>query len=680
MTSLLLSSLLLCVLLLSACCPSFLLPCTVTNLLQWNCRGVRSSFQDLQSLIYQHFPAVLCLQETKLAPGASFHINNYITFRKDLPSDTIAHGGVLLAVHRSIPAKQIVLVTDLQAVAARVRFNRRYVTLCTVYLPPGVPLPAAELRRLAADLQPPFLIMGDFNSHHTSWGCATTNRRGRLVERFIIDESLCILNTGTRTHVTLPSGHTSAIDLSLSSPELTDLLAWDVSDNPLSSDHFPIILKYRDGPILGKRPPRWNLRKADWSEFTSKIEVALSAAPADGQELNAVDLTALLLRAAEGSIPRTSGFPRRAPVPWWTDACRDAIRARERAYRTFDRASTTVNAIEFRRARAAARRTMRAAKKASWRAYVSSLNRFTPTSRIWERIKRISGQLSSSPLPRLRIRGEDVLDPLQVANEIGRSLSDVSQDSLNNPDFVRFKEQSELSRLNFFTSELFLYNKPFTLTEITSAISSLRSVAEGPDGIHNEMLRHLPRCAVLAVLSLFNRIWQEGEFPPAWREATIIPILKPGKTGEDPLHYRPISLTSSLCKLMEKMVNIRLSWYLESNSLFTNAQCGFRKGRSALDHILSLDTAVRRSFHERRHTGAVFFDLEKAYDTTWRYGILRKVFQLGIRGALGIFSQNFLAQRVFRVRIGNQFSVPYTQVNGVPQGSVLSVALCYYDK
>ena len=81
--------------------------------------------------------------------------------------------------------------------------------------------------------------------------------------------------------------------------------------------------------------------------------------------------------------------------------------------------------------------------------------------------------------------------------------------------------------------------------------------------IHNEMLRHLTQYAPAKLLTTFKTLWRQGDFPEAWKDAVVIPILKPGKTGLDPLHYRPISLTSALCKLMEKMVNARLTWFLE---------------------------------------------------------------------------------------------------------------------
>ena len=72
-------------------------------------------------------------------------------------------------------------------------------------------------------------------------------------------------------------------------------------------------------------------------------------------------------------------------------------------------------------------------------------------------------------------------------------------------------------------------------------------------------------------------------------------------------------------------MNVRLSWFLEHHGVFTNAQCSFRRHCSSVDHILALDTEVRDSFSQKKHLGAIFFDIEAAYDMVLRPGILRKL-------------------------------------------------------
>ena len=93
------------------------------------------------------------------------------------------------------------------------------------------------------------------------------------------------------------------------------------------------------------------------------------------------------------------------------------------------------------------------------------------------------------------------------------------------------------------------------------------------------------------LLEIYNYIWQSGDFPDCWSEATIIPILKPGKDHSDPNNYRPIALTSCVCKTLER-INDRFVWYLESNNILTNILCGFRKRRSTLDHLVRLESFI----------------------------------------------------------------------------------------
>ena len=135
--------------------------------------------------------------------------------------------------------------------------------------------------------------------------------------------------------------------------------------------------------------------------------------------------------------------------------------------------------------------------------------------------------------------------------------------------------------------------------------------AVGPDEIHNEFLKQLPDKSVKCLLKLYNNIWVNDTFPETWRQSIIVPIPKSGKDTSNLQNYWPIALTSCLCKMMEQMINSRLMWYLETNGLITNMQTGFQKRRGTIDHLIRLETFIRK-----QHLTAVFFDLEKAFDTT----------------------------------------------------------------
>ena len=158
------------------------------------------------------------------------------------------------------------------------------------------------------------------------------------------------------------------------------------------------------------------------------------------------------------------------------------------------------------------------------------------------------------------------------------------------------------------------------------ALRRAHDTSAGPDEIHYQLLKHLPDASLLLLLNIFNKFWISGDFPPDWRKAIIILIPKPGKDPTNPTNYRPIALTSCICKTMERIISRRLVWYLESHNLLTNVQCGFRSRRSTVDHLVRFETFCREAFIHNQHLVSVFFDLEKAYDTTWKYGIMKYLY------------------------------------------------------
>ncbi|GBM86573.1 putative RNA-directed DNA polymerase from transposon X-element [Araneus ventricosus] len=200
---------------------------------------------------------------------------------------------------------------------------------------------------------------------------------------------------------------------------------------------------------------------------------------------------------------------------------------------------------------------------------------------------------------------------------------------------------------------------------LETALSRAHDTSPGPDGITYNILRHLNTTSVSYLLLLFNRIWTEQKYPSHWHEAIVVPILKPGKDPSNPLHYRPIALTSCLRKTFERMVNARLVFELEKQGCFFPLQSGLRRGRSTFDNLLLLETQVRNSFVRRNNLVSIFFDIEKAYDRAWRYGILSTLFKFGFNGNLHIFLKNFLSYRTFRVRVGNFYSNNFIQAEGV---------------
>ena len=117
---------------------------------------------------------------------------------------------------------------------------------------------------------------------------------------------------------------------------------------------------------------------------------------------------------------------------------------------------------------------------------------------------------------------------------------------------------------------------------------------------------------------------------------------------------------------MERMINDRLVWFLETSALITEDQSGLCKTKSPIDHLVRFETYVRDGLLNGKHVVCFFLDLEKAYDTTWKFEIMEDVYDMDLRGRFTLFIQNFLSERKFRVRVGTSLSDFYDQEMGVP--------------
>lgn len=152
-----------------------------------------------------------------------------------------------------------------------------------------------------------------------------------------------------------------------------------------------------------------------------------------------------------------------------------------------------------------------------------------------------------------------------------------------------------------------LLEVPFSMSELENAVRRMKQSASGMDGVSYSMMKHFSENSMKVMLAFYNRIWMEGILPQSWKEALIIPIKKPGKDPSSPTNYRPIALTSHLCKVMERMITDRMTYHLEKRNWFSPYQSGFRWGRGTMDSIVSLEDEIRKAFVNKESVIAVFF-------------------------------------------------------------------------
>ncbi|KAL4096620.1 hypothetical protein QTP88_021539 [Uroleucon formosanum] len=366
-----------------------------------------------------------------------------------------ASGGISTFIKDSYSSEEILINTPLESVTISIQLKQK-ITICNFYLSNQSPFTEADLKNIIQQLPPPFILLGDFNSHNKLWGCISTNTRGKIIESVIDSENLITLNNGRPTHFGTASGTQSAIDLTFTTPSFAPHLTWDTLSHPYGSDHLPIITKltYRNTEDIQVGKPKWKLNTADWNLFTSLLEQKIDSFEFENPKINNLNevtqnFTNAILEIANLTIGQTIFSGRKPPVPWWNSHCNESIKSKKTAFNKFKRTKSQDDFIEFKKRRAQARRTIKDSKTSSWRAYTSSINSKANPKQIWNKIKAFKC-INKYNIQILKNENHTIhSEPSEIANELGSFFSKASSTETYPLEFQRYKCSVELC-LDFF--------------------------------------------------------------------------------------------------------------------------------------------------------------------------------------------------------------------------------------
>lgn len=641
------------------------------QIIQWNCNGFSSHLNEIKLLLSKINCLAICIQETRFKSNNHVTLRNFTCYHKNVNTSQIAHGGVCIYVNNTVESEEININSDIQVVAIKIKFPIKCI-ICSIYLPGSENISENALNNIVNQFNLPYIILGDFNAHNSIWGSGRTDARGKVVNKFIDDNELNILNNiDCPTHFSLAYRTFSHIDLSLISPVISQYFDWNICDDLHNSDHYPIQIRYNGHTPSFQRRPMWNMRKANWEMFDCNLNRPFT-------EFNDIDeiehyITDTIIAAAQKSIPCRKPECRGREVPWWNEKIRSLIRERRKLLKQFKRNITSENLAKYRHIKSKVRKEIRDSRRRTWVEFCESIDLRTPSSLVYRKIRSLNGCSSNRQITAMEDNGTLETDPKNIADILALNFSNNSSSRNFSPRFRSYAATRNIS-LNT-TDNAGVYNIPFSLIEFRSALRSCGGTSPGPDNVRYEMLKNLDSNSRQYILDFYNYIWTRQVFPANWRKALVIPILKSGKDPTNKDNYRPISLTNCLCKLFERMVNRRLIWVIERGNVLDRNQSGFRRNRGTVDNLAILHSDIMESFSCKKDLIAVFFDMTKAYDRVWRALILQKLNSAMVNGNMAAFISNFLKKRIFCTVVGNSPSEQYCLENGVPQGSVLSVTL-----
>lgn len=198
--------------------------------------------------------------------------------------------------------------------------------------------------------------------------------------------------------------------------------------------------------------------------------------------------------------------------------------------------------------------------------------------------------------------------------------------------------------------------------------------SSGPDGIGNSFLRRYAEQITDFLTALFNVSFKYGQIPDDWRKARVVPIFKKGNRYSL-TNYRPVSITSSCCKMLEHVVANYINTFLSENNILSPNQHGFRKNMSTVTQLVSTVHEFARVLDISGQTDVFFLDFSKAFDKVPHGKLLFKLENIGLPSGIVKWIHMYLNNRTQFVEVRGCFSSSLNVSSGVPQGSVLGPLL-----
>ena len=664
--------------------------------MQWNADGIKIKSHELANRLKERSIDICVIQESKLTKRDNTpRMKGYnAILRTDRP--TIWGGGLITYAKEDIVYDKVGTAfneaTEAQCVKIKLARNK-WLYISNTYIPP----PNSKGQTIAfhpeiIPMKEPAIVCGDFNAHSQIWDHNyPSDNRGEETLDWIIENNLSVLNNGDPTHICRQSGNGTAPDLTLASPSAHKNCDWSI-DTPLSgSNHLPIIIDYHSSvrlqPVI-PRAAKWKTNGVNWDNFRNAVETAVkSFRPTRNIKVRATRIIDTMTTAAKQHVGKTK--PGRRTKSWMTPEVKSKIKRRNQLRKRVKmRKHIAINAPQQEREEVEVRRqewiqacqdvvtSTNEAKTQSWRDLLEDAVIAKDDTKLWKIIKNLNGTPdNNSPNEALKHKGRVITSNKKKANIFAQHYAAVSK--LN----FTPKERVITRRLKKILGSPTANNLSciqFSLEELEAAIHKMRRKgAAGPDDIPPTFLKALGPLAKKELLAIFNASFKRGILPQIWRDAIIIPLLKLGKSASDLASFRPISLTSCIVKVLERMVADRLYNIAEKSGLFNHQQAGFRKGRSCEDQILRIVQSIEDGLQNKPMQRSVIalLDFSKAYDTVWKEKLLLSMHEKGIPLKYLQWLYAFLQNRQAKVRFNNELSNPRTMRQGLPQGSVLAPIL-----
>ena len=597
---------------------------------------------DLIETELQNFD-VISITETWLDQRTSdldLNIKGFNLFRRDRPGDN--HGGICVYVRDNIYScrRNAIELPNIECVWVEVIVQGRKQLIGTFYRPPNSS--NAVMTSIEDSIGQAFdtniqniLITGDFNLDILK---DNSNKKiTDLCQQFNLKQLINNPTNFTETSSTI-------IDLFLTANNNAVLSG--VGEPFLEQNvryHCPIycVLNFNKTktPIYTRKIFLYN--RGNYGAFKDDLQRTDWDFLKDGNvDIYASNFTDKILELTNKHIPNKTIKVRQSDPTWLTNEIKQLIRKKKRLYDKYKQTHSINDFEKYKQTRNKVTNAIRKSKSDEIKQLALKLENPNIGPKDWWRtLKNTIKPEQSTGIP--PILHDDAIystekEKAEILNQHFTKQTVLDETNANLPP-------------NMPNSPYHIDRVSILPTEVESTLRALKTgKAAGPDSVNNIILKELAQPLSSPMSDLFNYSLASGKVPASWKQANVTPIFKKDNPS-DVTNYRPISLLSTIGKVLEKIIHKYLYNYFHENHVITTLQSGFVPGDSTVNQLAALYNTFCKALDEGKEVRAIFCDISKAFDRVWHKGLIFKLKAAGVSGSLLNWFCDYLNDRRQRV-------------------------------
>ena len=563
------------------------------NVLNWQTRK-----NELSNIYLKEDPDIIRINSHCVKNNENIKIFGYNVYQKNSLNED--HAGVAIAIKRNI-RHELIDDFDEDFLALKLNTNRGPFVIGTAYMPPRrQQFPYPDIMKIIRRNTPAYLI-ADLNAKHRTLGQSTNNFMGTELVSLIHQDMITHLAPEFGTFISARGKGRPDIIIGNKNAHLN----YAIQEGPLTtSDHIPIVFTLSTSPIMIPQIERYNQKRANWELFKDEITEEMNDDIHTEEETPIIDKDYIdqqldswydtVGKAMDKAIPKKKYLTLPHPLT------SDRIKLLQWRYKNIlDIVNylgwTPILRNQHRDLQAELNEESKMLYTKHWNDMIKEIEiEYNNPKKFWGSVRKLTGGNNESSPYLIDEGNKKLFDNKEKEIEFRRFWENIFKiNPEDNEEFDRQHEQMVENYINNNMQRLRPYingnsnrlnnnnslTKPIEVWEIKTIIRNFKDKAPGESGIRKTVMQNLPNVAIIKLKDIYNWALSMGYYPIKFKNAIMILIPKPGKDPTKAENYRPISLLEIPGKIFEKIINNRITLYMENNDLFNSSQYGFRRKR-----------------------------------------------------------------------------------------------------